>query len=41
MRINSRKDLEKAIKLLEDTFKEIIKISQIENYEIVIEEFID
>lgn len=41
IKINSIEDLEKAILLLEDTFKEIIRISQIENYEIVIEEFID
>ena len=41
MKINSKKELENAICLLKDTFEEIIKISKIKNYEVIIEEFID
>jgi hypothetical protein len=41
MKINSKEELEKSIKTLKNTFEEIIKISKIKNYEVVIEEFID
>ena len=41
IKINSKKELEEAIKIMKDTQDEIIKISKIENYEVVIEEFID
>ena len=41
IKINSKKELENAICLLKDTFEEIIKISKIKNYEVIIEEFID
>ncbi len=41
VKINSKNDLESAISNMNNTFKEIIRVSKIENYEIVIEEFID
>lgn len=40
-KINSKKDFENVLNNLNKTFDEIIKISKIDNYEVVIEEFIE
>jgi hypothetical protein len=40
-KINNKQDFIKAINSINSTLDTIIKVSKIENYEIVIEEFID